>query len=147
VRQDVDIDVPPFVARVEATRRFIPKREVAVKYMLLIHGEQGRRGPTTESERDEVRERYGKIAAQMQEHGHLIEADELAEAASSTIVRVRDGSTVVTDGPFTETREQLGGYFLVSCDRDTALRYAAAMPGAGSGAIEVRSVAGHDGVE
>jgi hypothetical protein len=116
-----------------------------VRYMLLIHGEEGAWDRSTDSERDEVRERYGKIAARMQEHGHLVEADELREAASSTIVRVRDGGTVVADGPFIETREQLGGYFLVSCDFDTAVAYASAMPGAESGAIEVRPSAGGDG--
>lgn len=76
----------------------------------------------------------------MQEQGHLIEGDELHRAADAKVVRVREGSVEVIDGPFTETNEQLGGYFLVDCDLESALEYAAAIPGARTGTVEVRPV-------
>ena len=82
----------------------------------------------------------GKLVARMREHGHPIEADELHRAADAKIVRMRGGSAEITDGPFAETKEQLGGYFLVECDLEAAIGYAAALPGAATGAVEVRPV-------
>ena len=83
---------------------------------------------------------YGKVSREMEERGHIRGGDELDRAASSKIVRTAGGEISVTDGPFTETREQLGGYFLVECDLDTALGYAAKIPSAAGGAVEVRAV-------
>ena len=111
-----------------------------MQYMLLIHGEEGGWDEASEAERADVYERYGKLSAQMREHGHIVGGEELQAAASAKIVRVRDGETLVADGPFAETKEQLGGYYLVDCDLETALAYAAQIPGAEEGAIEVRPV-------
>lgn len=110
------------------------------RYMLLIHGEETSWEHAGEVERGRMYEDYGKLFARMQEHGHLVEADELQVAAAAKVVRVREGQTGVVDGPYAETKEQLGGYFLVDCDLDTALAYAAAIPGARTGAVEVRPV-------
>lgn len=108
------------------------------RYMLLIHGEEAPWKEATEADRAATYEEYGALVARMRTQGHLVEADELTPAGDATIVRVRDGTTRTVDGPFTETKEQLGGYFLVDCDLGTAIDYAAALPGARSGAIEVR---------
>ncbi|MEZ0233821.1 MAG: YciI family protein [Actinomycetota bacterium] len=112
------------------------------RYMLLIHGREAesRWDDAKDDERAEVYEAYGKLVARMQEQGHLIEGDELHRAADAKVVRVREGSVEVIDGPFTETNEQLGGYFLVDCDLESALEYAAAIPGARTGTVEVRPV-------
>ena len=74
------------------------------------------------------------------ERGLLVAAEALQPIDTATTVRVRNGRVSITDGPFAETREQLGGYFLVECDLDTALGYAAKIPSAAGGAVEVRAV-------
>jgi hypothetical protein len=111
-----------------------------MRYLLLIHGEEAAWNDATDAERRDMYSAYGAVSDQMQERGHLIDAAELEGAATATLVRAREGETLVVDGPFTETKEQLGGYFLVECDLDTAVAYAAAIPGAKNGTIEVRPV-------
>ena len=111
-----------------------------MRYLLLIHGEEAAWNDATDAERRDMYQAYGAISDQMQERGHLIDAAELEGAATATLVRDRSGESLVVDGPFTETKEQLGGYFLVECDLDTAVAYAAAIPGAKNGTIEVRPV-------
>ena len=110
------------------------------RYMLLIHADEAGWADASEDERARIYEGYGKVGAAMREHGHFIAGDELHPAAAAKIVRVRDEAPQVLDGPFTETREQLGGYYLVDCSLDEALEYAAAIPGAATGAVEVRQV-------
>lgn len=110
------------------------------RYMLLIHGEEGGWEAAANDERAAMYERDGALVATMRERGHLIEADELHRAADAKVVRVCGGAAEVVDGPFTETKEQLGGYFLVDCDLETAVAYATAIPGASTGAVEVRPV-------
>lgn len=111
-----------------------------MRYMLLIHGSEDAWDGVSEAERAAQYERYGTLQREMEEHGHFVAGDEFASAASATLVRVRDGRTIVSDGPFTETEEQLGGHFTVDCDLDTALRYAAQIPAAEGGTIEIRTV-------
>jgi hypothetical protein len=110
------------------------------RYMLLIHVEESGWDDASADERTSIYESYGKVSAAMREHGHFLAGDELHPAAEAKVVRVRDDAPQVLDGPFTETREQLGGYFLVDCSLDEALDYAAAIPGAWTGAVEVRPV-------
>ena len=111
-----------------------------MRYVLLIHGDEATWANASEADRAAMYEDYGKLAREMEERGHARGADELSRAASAKIVRVRDGETLVADGPFTETKEQLGGYFVVECDLETALGYAARIPDATRGAVEVRPV-------
>jgi hypothetical protein len=111
-----------------------------MRYVLLIHGDEAVWTNASDAERGAMYADYGKLAREMEEHGHLRGADELISAAGAKIVRVRDGETLVADGPFTETKEQLGGYFVVECDLETALGYAARIPDAALGAVEVRPV-------
>jgi hypothetical protein len=108
--------------------------------MLLIHVEGSGWDGATEAERTSVYEGYAKVSASMREHGHFVAGDELHPAADAKVVRERDDGPQVLDGPFAETKEQLGGYFLVDCSLDDALAYAAAIPGGRTGAIEVRPV-------
>ena len=105
-----------------------------MRYLLLIHDEEAAWNDATDAERRDMYQAYGAVS------DHLIDAAELQGATTASLVRDRDGETMVVDGPFTETKEQLGGYFLVECDLDTAVAYAAAIPSAKTGTIEVRPV-------
>jgi hypothetical protein len=81
----------------------------------------------------------------MQAAGHGLDGDGLHDAASATVVRSREGRVLRSDGPYSETKEQLGGYFVVECDLETAVGYAGRIPAATSGTIEVRRIgAGED---
>ena len=111
-----------------------------MRYLLLIHDEEAAWNDATDAEWRDMYQAYRAVSDQMEARGHLIDAAELQGAATASLVRDRDGETMVVDGPFTETKEQLGGFFLVECNLDTAVAYAAAIPGASTGTIEVRPV-------
>jgi hypothetical protein len=112
-----------------------------MRYVLLIYGEEGALEAAPEAERHATYEEYDRFAQELQAKQAMVGGDELASTSSATTVRVRDGQTLATDGPFAETKEQLGGYFLVEADDlDTAIEYAAKIPGARTGSIEVRPV-------
>jgi hypothetical protein len=112
-----------------------------MRYILLIHGDESAWDTMSDAERAAQYERYGKLQREMEEHGHYVAGDEIGPAGSAKVLRVQGGGeTVVTDGPFAETKEQFGGYFVVDCDLETALAYAAQIPAAAGGAIEVRSI-------
>jgi hypothetical protein len=111
-----------------------------MRYMLLIHGSEDAWESMSDAERAAQYDRYGKLQREMEEHGHYVSGDELAAAGAASLVRVRDGRTIVSDGPFAETTEQFGGHFTVDCDLETALRYAAQIPAAEGGTIEVRPI-------
>ena len=95
----------------------------------------------TADERDANLAEYMEFSRLGREKGKVLGGNELASVASATQVRVADGETVVTDGPYAETKEQLGGYYMLECDSiDDAVELAAKIPGASHGAIEVRPV-------
>src|SRR5215210_253565 len=106
--------------------------------MLLIYGDENALDQT------ELEKCYGEsrqLAHKLHEAGQFVATAPLHPTAMATSVRVRDGKRLVTDGPFAETREQLGGYFLVDAqDLDEALDIAARIPGAAWGTVEVRPV-------
>jgi hypothetical protein len=109
------------------------------QYMLLIYGPSDRT-PTPEEMAAEM-PRWNEYTQGLQDAGVLRSGDALHGADSATTVRVRDGETNVTDGPFAETKETLGGYYLIECpDLDTALKHAARMPNITYGSVEVRPV-------
>ena len=115
--------------------------EVTVRYLLMIYGDEAGYEAATEEQREALRKEYGRVAAGW--GSRLQGGDELALSTSATTVRVRSEEQLVTDGPFAETKEQLGGYFIVDVeDLDTAIALAAELPGARSGAIEVRPLLG-----
>jgi hypothetical protein len=109
------------------------------QYMLLIYGPSGRT-PSPEEMAAEM-PRWNEYTQALQDSGIMRAGDALHGADSATTVRVRDGETQVTDGPFAETKETLGGYYLIECpDLDTALKHAARMPNITYGSVEVRPV-------
>src|SRR4030081_3646918 len=102
--------------------------EDIMKYMLLIYME-----PTamTDSEREHCYVESTQLTHELNAKGQYLAANPLHPTATATSVRVRDGKSLVTDGPFAETREQLGGYFLIEAtDLDEAIAIAARIPGA-----------------
>jgi hypothetical protein len=107
--------------------------------MLLIYGDEDG-NPGGDVERDVLR-RYGAFTEEVREGGKLVTADRLQPTSAATTVRIRNGETLVTDGPFAETKEQLGGYYVLECDDlDEAIAYAQKIPAAEHGSIEVRPV-------
>jgi hypothetical protein len=113
-----------------------------MQYLLLIyHSEQGFE-KTTESDRAAVYQEFGQLREELSAKGKFLGGNQLAATTMATTVRVREGKRVVTDGPFAETKEQLGGYFLVNAaDLDEAIAIAARIPSARNGTIEVRPIA------
>jgi hypothetical protein len=112
-----------------------------MKYVALIYTDPARDEARTDDEHEADVARYVAFAREGRAAGKVVGGDELASVSSATCVRVRDGETVVTDGPYAETREQLGGYFLLECEElDEAVALAARIPGAAHGSIEVRPV-------
>ncbi len=109
------------------------------QYMLLIYGPSDR-SPTPEEMAAEM-PRWNEYTQGLQDAGVMRAGDALHGTDSATTVRVRDGETQVTDGPFAETKETLGGYYVIECpDLDTALKHAARMPNIAYGSVEVRPV-------
>ncbi len=105
-----------------------------MKYMALIYTDE--RGSDTA-----VLERYLAFAQEARAAGVNLGGNELAPVASATTVRIRNGETLVTDGPYAEAKEHLGGYFLLDCaSYDEAVEWASRIPGAEHGAVEVRPV-------
>jgi hypothetical protein len=109
-----------------------------MKYMLLIYmGEQA----MNEAEREHCYVESTQLAQELDANGQYLAANPLHPVSTATSVRVRDGKPLVTDGPFAETREQLGGYFLIDArDLDEAIGIAARIPGARVGTVEIRPV-------
>ena len=111
-----------------------------MKYLLLIYGPEPTREPTPEEIGQEI-EAYNAFSDHARQRGAFIAGEALQPIATATTVRVRDGQTLTTDGPFAETKESLGGYYLVEAkDLDDAIDLAARIPGALHGSIEVRPI-------
>ena len=110
-----------------------------MQYMLLIYDDEQVWQKLPEDERNSLYAAYGAFTNEVREKGALVTADQLQPTAAATTVRIRDGKEVVTDGPFAETKEQLGGYYLIDVESvDEALEWAAKIPSARYGTIEVR---------
>ncbi|MCA9883945.1 MAG: YciI family protein [Anaerolineae bacterium] len=109
-----------------------------MKYMLLMYANENSAPESPEEQQALGQEWYG-LMQEAQESGILLSNNGFAPVANSTTVRVRDGKTVTTDGPFAETHEQLGGFFLVDCENlDDAIAWAAKIPHARYGSVEIR---------
>jgi hypothetical protein len=112
-----------------------------VEYMLLIYTDEEAWARLTEEERAPIIQEYFALSSELREKGRYVAGAPLQPTATANTVRIREGEQVVTDGPFAETREQLGGYFLVDADSvEEALDWAAKIPAARYGSIEVRPV-------
>ena len=108
-----------------------------MKYLALIYGSHERWESLSESEQAAILERYNAFAEKAGDK--IVAGAELQGPTNATTVRVRDDETVVTDGPFVETKEALGGYFVLECESlDDAVELAAGIPGAEHGVVEVR---------
>lgn len=108
-----------------------------MKYMLLMYSAETEE-PNSPEEQQAVQAAWGALLKEMGAAG-VLESTGGLPAANATTIRVREGKTLTTDGPFVETHEQLGGYFLLKCDNlDEAIAWAAKIPFAHEGAIEIR---------
>jgi hypothetical protein len=120
---------------------YTTERRKLLQYLLLIYGDEEARDQMSGEERQTVIQEYGAFTESIQQNGNYLGGNALQPTSTATTVRVRSGEQLVTDGPFAETKEQLGGYYLVeAADADEAIGLAARIPGARQGAIEVRPV-------
>src|SRR5438105_2239607 len=107
-----------------------------MQYMLLIYSAES---DDANQDQSTMMAEYGAFTQGIVQNGNLKSADRLKPVSTATTVRVREGKTLTTDGPFAETREQLGGYYLIEAkDLDEATAIAARVPSARTGSIEVR---------
>lgn len=110
-----------------------------MKYMLLIYHNEQSWDAITEAERQQIYGEYRELRSDLESSGKFVTGSQLQPITTATKVCVRDGKELVTDGPFAETHEQLGGYFLIEAkDLDEATSIAARIPSARTGTIEVR---------
>jgi hypothetical protein len=112
-----------------------------MKYMLLLNRTSDALPEPGTAELNRIIQEYGAAMEAMAQAGVLIDCAALGARSSTTTVRVRDGETIITDGPSAEIKEQLGGYSIIECaDLDEALKWAASSPAARDASVEVRPV-------
>jgi hypothetical protein len=112
-----------------------------MQYLLMIYRSEAELFKMNDAERQKMAAEYGTFTQSIIQSGHFKAGDGLQPSTTATTVRVREGKVLTTDGPFAETREQLGGYYLVDAkDLDAAIAIAARIPGAREGSIEVRPI-------
>lgn len=112
-----------------------------MKYLLLIYGAEAHEAQMSEAEMGELFGRYGAFSHELVEAGAMVAGEALEPTQQARSVRVRNGATMVSDGPFAETVEQLGGFYLVeAATPEEAIAWAAKIPSAEYGTVEVRPV-------
>jgi len=112
-----------------------------MRYMVLIYGSEAQSAQMTPAEQKAEMDAYNVFTQTIQERNVLLGGDSLVPSTSATTVRFRDGKVLTTDGPFAETKEQLGGFYILKCDNlDQAIELAAQVPGAAYGSIEIRPI-------
>lgn len=112
-----------------------------MRYMLLIYGDEAAEAALNEQERQAEFMAHIAYAQELREKGVMVAGDPLLPTSTATSVRLRDGRPITTHGPFAETAEQLGGYYLIECaNLDEALEWAKKNPSAATGTVEVRPV-------
>jgi hypothetical protein len=112
-----------------------------MQYMALIYADEDGWADLSDKEREAWYDRYRAFSESARAAGVMVGGSELGLTRDATTVRVRDGETLVTDGPYAEVKEALGGYYLLECDTiEDALDWAGRIPGAEHGSIEVRPV-------
>src|SRR5271167_3268324 len=112
-----------------------------MRYLLMIAGDESQFATATAEQGAAMTAQYAEYTKAMADRGVLQGGERLRPTGDATTVRVRNGETLSTDGPFAETKEQLAGYFLVDCkDLDEAIEVASRIPGAKDGSIEVRPI-------
>ena len=112
-----------------------------MKYLLLVHHNEEVLGSLSKTDLQQMREESVRLANDINVTGNYLDAAPLQPVSTAVSLRVREGKRVLTDGPFAETREQLGGYFFIDAgDLDQALDIASRIPGARIGTVEIRPV-------
>src|SRR6201998_1692217 len=112
-----------------------------MQYLLMIYRNEAEQAKMDAGTAKKMMEDYGAFTQSIIQSGNFKAGDRLQDASTATTVRVRDGKTLTTDGPFAETREQLGGYYLIEAkDLDEATAIASRVPSAKFGSIEVRPI-------
>jgi hypothetical protein len=115
--------------------------EPIMQYMLLIYGNEAGLQSASKADVEQIIGAYNAYTEAMKKAGVMVSADRLQPTTAATTVRVANGKTNVLNGPYAETKEQLGGYYLINVpDLDAALSWAARCPGASHGTVEVRPV-------
>jgi hypothetical protein len=116
-----------------------------MKYAFTIYRDESQMETATPEQMQEMSRAYRDVTEEMQQKGVLLAGDGLYPTATATTIRVRDGHRDVTDGPFAETKEQLGGFYVLDCgDLDEAIEWAAKIPGSQIGSVEIRPVLVYD---
>jgi hypothetical protein len=116
-----------------------------MKFLLLLYGDESQWANASPEEIQKDLDAYAAFGQESTEAGVFIAGEGLEATNSATTVRVRAGETVLSDGPFAETREQLGGFYLLECrDLDEAARWAAKIPAAHGGSVEIRPVMNYE---
>jgi hypothetical protein len=117
-----------------------------MQYLLLIYGDESSWTALPQAEMDAMYTEYLALGRDLRQQGKHGGSNELQPVATATTVQVRDGHTVVTDGPFAETKEVLGGYFLIDAESlDEAIEWAERIPAARRGKVEIRPTVDHSG--
>ncbi len=112
-----------------------------MRYVLLIYGSEAASSRMTQEERTALMQAHSAFANETQQRGLLTGGAALQPTSTATTIRVRNGKTLITDGPFAETKEQLAGFYVLNCkDLDEAIEMAARVPDALSGSVEIRPV-------
>lgn len=112
-----------------------------MQYLCLIYADEKAQANMSEAEMGALFQAYGKYTEELREAGAMLAGEALQPIATATTVQVRNGRTLTTDGPFAETKEQLGGFYMIEAnDLDEAIAWAAKIPSATVGSIEVRPI-------
>jgi hypothetical protein len=119
-----------------------------MKFMLSIYADESGWEQATPEDVKQIMDAYNAFSTEVRDRGIYEAGEGLQRSDTAATVRVRHGERLVTDGPFAETKEQLGGFYLLECkDRDEAIEWAAKIPGAQVGAVEVRPVMDYEAME
>src|SRR5215210_3646928 len=117
-----------------------------MKYLCTIYGDESQWSDVTLEKSAEVMAAYCAFGEESAKAGVILGGEGLEPTSAATTVRVRDGERLLSDGPFAETKEQLGGFYLLECGSlDEAIEWASKIPGAASGSVEVRPVMNYEG--
>jgi hypothetical protein len=117
------------------------RKEQQMRYLCLIYTDEAAEGRRRQAEQQKLMAEYYAFTDEIRKAGAYRASDALHPTSTATTVRVREGAIQTTDGPFAETKEQLGGYYLLECkDLDEAIQWAAKIPNARDGCVEIRPV-------
>jgi hypothetical protein len=123
-------------------------KEDAVKFLAIIYNDESLYANASPEDIGAIFAAHGKFGEDSREAGVFAGGEGLQGTSTATTVRVRDGERLLTDGPYAELKEQIGGYYVLDCkDLDDALNWASQIPEAQSGAIEVRPIMDYEAIE